>query len=185
MTTTFTHLDIEQGEHGTVYGSPSHEPVVNRDQLGSFEHLQSDPSQNGSSTNRFFDDSRLANIAEQPAIAYPSPRAATIQYHFQTLQQWEGTILEVTDDEIVSHLRSLGPSIPDKRATISRDEISDSDQQLVLVGAVFYWTIGYRIELHGQKSLMSVIRLRRLPTWTRREVEHVDRVASQFDSFFE
>jgi hypothetical protein len=99
--------------------------------------------------------------------------------------QWEGTVVKVTGDKFVARLTDLnGAESPEKRATISIDQISESDQMLVLAGAVFYWTIGYRVEEHGQKSLVSTIRFRRLPTWTRSEIERAKQLGSQFDALF-
>ena len=84
-------------------------------------------------------------------------------------------------DAFVAVLRSLSSNIPDKRVTLDREEVSNSDQLLIAPGAVFYWTIGYRIELHGQKSSISTIKFRRLPNWTRREIKRLDEVASKYD----
>jgi hypothetical protein len=117
-------------------------------------------------------------IASSAASVVPDVIAG---YYFETLQQWEGVVTDVTEDEFVAALRSLSSDVSDKRVTIDREEISDSDQKLVSLGAVFYWTIGYRIEVHGQKSSISTIRFRRLPNWTRREIQRLDEGISKFD----
>ncbi|PYS47784.1 MAG: hypothetical protein DMG13_26990 [Acidobacteria bacterium] len=125
------------------------------------------------------------NRVAEPVI-FLIPEQPKVSFHFQVLQQWEGTVVEVQDESIVVRLRDLATSeTAEKRATISKDEVSDSDQDLVKLGAVFYWIIGYRIELHGQKSMVSTIKFRRLPSWTRRELKRVEERASEFDIFFE
>jgi len=118
------------------------------------------------------------SIARQPTYIVPETPA---EYYFETLQQWEGTVTDLSDDQFVAVLRSLSGDIPDKRVTIDCEEVSAPDQQLVRPGAVFYWTIGYRIEFHGKKSSVSTIKFRRLPNWTRREIERLDQVTSKYD----
>ena len=118
------------------------------------------------------------SIARQPIYVVPE---TPTEYYFETLQQWEGTVTDVSDDQFVAILRSLSGDITDKRVTIDCEEVSAPDQQLVLPGAVFYWTIGYRIEFHGQKSSISTIKFRRLPNWTRREIQRLDQVTSKYD----
>lgn len=120
----------------------------------------------------------------RPAVI-PMPARPRVDYHFQTLQQWEGVVVERTDDSFTARLRSLGASMPEKRVTVPLEELSNADVPLAQSGAVFYWTIGYRIELHGQKSLSSVIKFRRLPAWTQREIARIQESAARLDLFFE
>src|SRR5205809_2225967 len=126
-----------------------------------------------------------ANRIKEPSII-PIPQPPKISFHFQVLQQWEGTVLDTEDESVVVRLRDLASAeAPEKRATISKDEISESDIDLVKVGAVFYWIIGYRIELYGRKSMVSTIKFRRLPSWTRRDLKRIDERASELDLFFD
>jgi hypothetical protein len=131
------------------------------------------------------DDYVLGNRTAEPLI-FAIPQPPKVSFHFQVLQQWEGTVIGIEDESIIVRLRDLaGSEVPEKRATISRDEVSDSDHNLIRVGAIFYWVVGYRIELHGQKSIVSTVKFRRLPSWTRRELKRVEDRASEFDIFFE
>ncbi len=118
----------------------------------------------------------LATIAGPPSAILAGPPSAVLEVR----QQWEGTVEEVSGDEIVARLRDLtSAENPDERATISRDEIADADQALVSQGAVFYWSIGYERTVFGQKSAKSFIRFRRLPAWTKSEVASVHREADE------
>ena len=83
-------------------------------------------------------------------------------------------------------LRSLtDDTVPEESASIDREELSDADQPLVAPGAVFYWSIVYRVESHGQKRLVSDFRFRRLPSWTLSEIERARAEAAKFDEIFE
>lgn len=54
------------------------------------------------------------------------------------------------------------------------DEITPDDIQMVVPGAVFYWSIGYREERSGERSRSSIIRFRRLPAWSPGDIERND-----------
>src|SRR6478752_6644648 len=55
----------------------------------------------------------------------------SIGYYFETLQQWEGKVTDLAENEFTAVLRSLSSDISDKRVTIEKEEISNSDQALV------------------------------------------------------
>jgi hypothetical protein len=137
-----------------------------------------------------------ADTAEQRHPSFSTDRSAQIYkvhepptlrptHHLQALQMYEGTVLEVRADEFVAKLRDQrDPSEPLQGATISFAHISDADRKLVAPGAVFYWTIGYRVEVHGQRSLTSTIRFRRLPAWSPGDIENGRRTADALSAFF-
>jgi hypothetical protein len=50
---------------------------------------------------------------------------------------------------------------------------------LMASGAVFYWSVGYRETLWGQRERVSAIRFRRLPAWTTSDLDEVRRKAKQ------
>ena len=89
------------------------------------------------------------------------------------LRQWEGRVDELTDGGFIASLSERDGRDPDHTAEFSVEEVSPSDRVLVVPGAVFYWTIGYRDRVTGQRSRESLIRFRRLPGWTSREAAEV------------
>ncbi len=122
--------------------------------------------------------------AQPPIVIFPKPEFSTAS-RSELLQQWEGTVVEVDKARMKVTLRSLtSPESPEEHAMIELDEVPDADLPLVDVGAVFYWSIGYRVEPHGQKRTESSIRFRRLPAWTSTEIERASRLASKFDDLF-
>ncbi|MBI5478903.1 MAG: hypothetical protein HY906_08610 [Deltaproteobacteria bacterium] len=143
----------------------------------------------------------LACVAEQEAAASPTvaPRimsgvpqvpeaiswAPRPPSGYQLLQQWEGVVNEVHGHEFTARLRDVvAPANPEKQATFELEQVHREDLALVQQGAVFYWTVGYRIEPHGQKKLESLIHFQRLPAWTRSELTRARQLAAEFDVFF-
>lgn len=107
------------------------------------------------------------------------PRRPLPTHRFAVLQKWEGTVLSIADnEEVVAVVRDLTDrSSPDEEATFSIEEFAPSDRSLMVPGAIFYWNIGYRTTDSGQRERVSVFRFRRLPGWTRSEIEAVRRKA--------
>lgn len=102
---------------------------------------------------------------------------------FKVLRKWEGKVLSVGADSFVARLADLSGEESAEEAEFPVDEISDEDLKLMGVGAVFYWSIGVRVTRGGQRLNQSMIRFRRLPAWSRRELaaarERAKRVADE------
>lgn len=79
------------------------------------------------------------------------------------LEKWEGLVTEVDKDsfvaEVKKNLYAIGPR---ERVEFDLIEVSDADLGLLVIGARFYWTVGYRDEV-GQRSRFSALRFQRLP----------------------
>jgi len=107
--------------------------------------------------------------------ALPSAQGAEVPDRFTLLQKWEGTVLASAEHEFTAILRDKGE--PDEEATFDVEEVPEGDRPLIAPGAVFHWSIGYR-DRRGQRTRESIICFRRLPAWTRREL---DRAAQEAD----
>jgi hypothetical protein len=113
----------------------------------------------------------------------PSPPLP--QHRFMVLQKWEGTVSTVGGDEFVAVIRDLTDrSRPDEEAAFPIEEVPEADRNLMAPGAVFYWNVGYELTAFGQRKRVSAIRFRRLPAWTRSEIESVQRRANEFKAVF-
>ena len=86
------------------------------------------------------------------------------------LQSWEGVVLEVGGASFVARLIDVAGEHPDEEVVLSKDELSDFDLELLEPGAILYWTIGYMQRVRGSRARVSLIRLRRLPAWTARQL---------------
>jgi hypothetical protein len=93
------------------------------------------------------------------------------QSTFISLQKWEGIVLDVMTDAFLARLIDLTRKGADEEAEFPMDEISAEDKPLVRPGAIFYWNIGYHTSYSGQRTRTSIMRFRRLPAWTQREID--------------
>lgn len=90
---------------------------------------------------------------------------------FTLLRNWEGYVLDVTDDSFLARLVDIsGNNEGDEEAEIFLSEVVEDDRPLVEEGAVFYWSLGYRDEPNGMRIRVSGVRFRRLPSDTDLEL---------------
>lgn len=122
---------------------------------GSAEVRESFPSDSAELLSRH----RVVPVVTQPTF----PR---LDYG-EALQKWEGQVLWLTTDGFVAKLADLTGEGPEEDAEFSLDDVSVADRPLVKPGGVFYWSVGYRVAVRGQRSRESVLRFRRLPTWSK------------------
>lgn len=112
---------------------------------------------------------RARGIADVPRLR-PAPAVKTGQ--FRALQEWEGTVIDRREDAIrVRLVDKTRRQEPEEEAEIPLEELSPADLPLVQAGAVFYWSVGYRDSPAGQRTRQSSITFRRLPRWTKRELD--------------
>lgn len=98
---------------------------------------------------------------------------------------WSGVVISVNGQELAVRMEDLiNRDNPDEYIVLSRDEIDDKDQCLVKPGALFYWNIGYRQGVKCPKERFSIIRFRRLPKWTVKEIKDADNLAKEYADFF-
>ena len=80
-------------------------------------------------------------------------------------------MLAVEDDSFLAILRDQDARTrASERAEFDLAIVSQRDLSLVLTGAVFYFTVGYRTDPAGTRTGFSEVRFRRLPQWTKREI---------------
>lgn len=113
---------------------------------------------------------------------FPGPTPSP--YRFELLQQWEGTVTDVGEEEFEARLTDLtDPRRPDESAVFGKEEVSDGDLSLLTKGAVFRWSVGYKTR-RGQKERVSNISFLRLPAWSAKSVAAVEQAASLLESAF-
>lgn len=113
------------------------------------------------------------------------PRPAPPRDQFRVLQKWEGTVLAVEGDTFTATLRDLSASGRlEEEVVLPLDEVEDSDRPLVVPGGIFYWTLGYRVNLFGNRERAAALRFRRLPAWTAAELADVERKADRLRDLF-
>lgn len=103
----------------------------------------------------------------------------------KVLQKWE-CVVKSFDDKVI--LASAHDLVETNSATeeieIDLESIPEADRELISKGAVFYWHIGYFKNSKGTVVRGSSFRFRRLPAWTKREIEDADVQAEELSKLF-
>ncbi|HYP55189.1 MAG TPA: hypothetical protein VEQ41_02655 [Solirubrobacterales bacterium] len=103
----------------------------------------------------------------EPAVwRMPAPTGEA----FIALQRWEGIVTECGDETFIAQLTDLTEPGPREEVELPISDVALEDRDLVEVGAVFYWSIGYKDEADGQRVKASTLRFRRLPVWSESEL---------------
>jgi hypothetical protein len=84
--------------------------------------------------------------------------------------KWEGVVVEVRTNEFDARLTDILGTADDITVTLSTDDVSPGDTQLVSPGAVFYWLIGYVESRLGQRSRVAELKFRRLPARRKQDL---------------
>lgn len=116
------------------------------------------------------------NLAELGAEAWVVPPAlppvpVQIEDRFRPLAAWDGVVISTSPTGFIARLTSQAGKEPPEEAEFDWDDVPPSDIGLVAEGAVFYWSIGYLTTASGQVSRASMLRFRRLPVWTREDLD--------------
>lgn len=100
---------------------------------------------------------------EPPVVLHPPTR----REHVIVNQHWEGYVERLTPSGFEALLVDMdSEASPEEKTEVDFTEVSGFDRHLIRPGAVFYWSLGYRVRSSGQREGMSIIRFRRIPTWT-------------------
>ena len=90
---------------------------------------------------------------------------------FISKQKYEGAVLSISDSSFTARLHNLSENLADEEAEFAIEELNDDDIPLLKEGAIFYWNIGYLISYGGYRIACHMINFRRLPVWTKKEIE--------------
>ncbi|WP_429186972.1 hypothetical protein [Aeromonas veronii] len=109
--------------------------------------------------------------------------AELAEYTFIAEQEWEGVVLsrDISDDNVIL-AKLVDLTIDDD----DEDEFFEIDLSLANVynmdvcdiGSIFRWSIGYLRHTKGTKIKHSRIDFRRLPTWTKFDIERIKNEAN-------
>lgn len=125
------------------------------------------------------------NLLDEPARRRPRIVEREAEARFRALHQFQGTVVEILDDEFVARTRDItDPVYAEEVVTLPLDDIPPGDQELLEVGAVFYWLIGYEENDEGARKRTSILRFRRLPAWSDRAVKRVEAAADDLMRLF-
>ncbi|MBI1894643.1 MAG: hypothetical protein HYS14_11080 [Candidatus Rokubacteria bacterium] len=113
------------------------------------------------------------------------PTAPVPRERFIVLQKWEGTVISIEKDEFTAVVRDLtNPRHPEEQVTLLLGDVADGDRQLLAPGAIFYWAMGYKVNLFGGRERVASLRFRRLPALTARDLRDIRREAERLRELF-
>ena len=164
--------------------NPTAEAPRRRYRISSEFSLSERPTESTTFPSEMEDSEEISKIIKQKEEVIHLKPVADIRSRFLELQKWEGIVTEVSKDSFVGRLIDLTERSGDTEAEFSIEEVHQEDKPLVEVGAVFYWTIGYK-EDRGQRIRASMIRFRRLPAWQKEEIEAAKRDAKYIKDLFQ
>lgn len=90
---------------------------------------------------------------------------------FNSKRKYQGEVRELTSEGFIARLRNLSESSPDEEAEFYFEDVSPNDKELVAIGALFYWNIGYMTLVGGQRLGGHTLVFKRLPVWTKTEIK--------------
>ena len=100
-------------------------------------------------------------------------------------QIFAGFVTNIRDYVITARISDItDPSRPDEDIVFDINEIDERELHLVELGAQFYWHIDYKQGHKISRQRFSIIRFRRLPQWTKDELESSKKTAEEYAKFF-
>jgi hypothetical protein len=120
--------------------------------------------------------SGIQKVVPKTASEQESKRARAI---FLPLQEWEGTVTRLLDDAFIGSMVDLSEREKgfQEEAEFPLSDLPRDAHPLLKEGAIFRWSIGYSI-VDGTRYRASRIVFRRMPAWTKRDLETAVRYAS-------
>jgi len=92
------------------------------------------------------------------------------QDEFVALVKWEGVVTKLDKKCFEADLYDKSRHTTEE-AEFSLEDVSEQDFELLKIGAIFYWSIGYLDRVSGQRIKSSIIKFRRLPTWNDQDLK--------------
>lgn len=106
--------------------------------------------------------------------------ARTVIRPIAVVQQWEGIVMSVGDDDFTARLYDItDPTNPVEEADFLVEDLNPYNLPLLKEGAIFRWIIGYRGGKTSTRSRVSQLTFRRLPAWTKRDLADADQKAKE------
>jgi hypothetical protein len=115
-------------------------------------------------------------VVPETASKQGSRRSRTI---FIPLHEWEGTVNRLLDDAFIGSMVDLSEREKgfQDEAEFPLSDLPPDAEPLLKEGAIFRWSIGYFI-VDGTRHRASKIVFRRMPAWTKWDLETAARYAS-------
>ncbi|HEY9006114.1 MAG TPA: hypothetical protein VIM75_08270 [Ohtaekwangia sp.] len=83
-------------------------------------------------------------------------------------QRWEGYVTDIQKDHFMAKLDDLTNGGTSELIKLDMADVSPEDKALLMIGATFYFSIGYVLN-NGQRERTSLLRFKRIAEWTEEE----------------
>lgn len=119
-------------------------------------------------SNISFENDRI--IGETPK--FNDVQIPRFKNYISKSQNWICYVLELSHDSFFAKLEDLNNPNTYETAHFDIDEVSKEDLELLKVGAIFYWSVGYANQ-NGQVIKQSLIRFKRAVEITEYEFDEI------------
>lgn len=119
-------------------------------------------------------DGQGNGVPQNSGVDILRPRGAPVPTSsLHALQEWEGYVTDIGDDEFCARLLDItaGDAVEREAAVIPLEEVSAEDRRRMEPGSIFRWVIGYERSIGGTKRPVSRIVFLDLPQVTGRDLE--------------
>jgi len=127
-------------------------------------------SQNGTSVSQNT-AGIISSLAPSPGRILMTPPPLE---RFSILAKWIGRVQRVDEDSFVALVQDQLEDHPEEEVEFPTSDVAEVDGPLLMPGAIFYWSIGYRDRHGGPRRRESTIRFRRLPRPSQTEIADAD-----------
>jgi hypothetical protein len=120
------------------------------------------------SDTQHYQHSEIGQQIPWPDIGHAvAPRIA-----FVAIQEWEGYVISIEKETFTAQLvdKTRLADRPEEVTEFPLADIRNDDKPLLMPGAIFRWSVGYQ-NREGTKERVSRIIFRRLPAWTKKELD--------------
>jgi hypothetical protein len=132
------------------------------------------------------DRSHPEKVSAEPVRLPVQLKALPPRSTFFAIEEWEGTVLSASDDSFTARLvnRTRAQAADEEGRFAMAQLSSQEDRNLLVPGAIFYFSVGYEESPSGQRRTSAFLRFRRLPAWTARELADVEAEADRLAALF-
>lgn len=106
----------------------------------------------------------LPNIFTKPFPKYKN--------YISRSQNWVGYVTKISKNKFTAKLIDKNKPTTYEVAQFEKEEVSDGDLNLLKVGAIFYWSVGFANQ-NGQSIKQSLIRFKRSVSITEEEFDKI------------
>lgn len=93
---------------------------------------------------------------------------------------YAGYVVEVGDETYTARVVDLGDKVQgEMQAEFWVKSVRQEDSELLRVGALFYWVIGYHEDSKGSQHYESLVCFCRKPSFTQQDIEKARREADE------